>query len=319
MTPSACRGGLAAAAPLLAALVCAPAPARAQTSEQAEAQRLFLEGRAAVERGDYATGCPKFVESLRLVNRASTLLNLAQCEEKAGRLRAALDYWNQGAAQLDPTDERLKLARERAADLDARIPRITVRFTGKATPGTAVKLDSAPLRGEDIGVDLPVEPGSHEVVLAVPGQPDQRLSVDLEERERKELLLQAGAGAPRVVLAGDAGPGRRRTLGFIVGGVGVAGLAAAGITGALIVSRDAEIQEQCPGQRCSQTGTELIRGATPLLVGNAVAWGIGIVGIGAGAWLLLSGGGEGARATPATAIRAAPLPGGAALSLRRSF
>ena len=312
---------VAPAAIALAAALCAPATARAQANDpEAEAQRLFLEGREAVERGDYATGCPRFAESLALIRRASTLLNLAQCEEHEGRLRSALDYWTQGAADLDPTDERMALARQRIADLEARIPRLTVRLASNAPAGVVVRVDGVPMPTEDLGQPLPMTTGAHEVVLLVPGQPEQRLPVDLAERDRKEIMLQVTPGEKTVLIAPTAAGAppldTRRTLGFVVGGIGLAGLTVAGITGMMVVSRDSHIEEQCPDKRCSPEGLQTIEGTKPLLVVNAVAWGLGLGGLGAGAWLLLTGNDRQPRAT---AVDAAPLPGGARITIRRSF
>lgn len=312
------------AALALAAALCAPSfarTARAQDKSEAEAQRLFLEGRAAVERGDYAAGCPKFEESLKIVRRAGTLLNLAQCEDHAGRLRPALDYWNEGAKQLDPTDERLALARKRIAELEARVPKLTVSLASTAPAGVVVRVDGAPLPAAEIGAARQMDPGSHEVVLLVPGQPEQRLPVELAEGDRKEVLLQVAPGERSVMLVpGKGGPSGgddgRRTLGLVLGGVGVAGLVAAGVTGGMIMARDGDIDAACPDQRCTPQGRELIRGSTPLLVVNGIAWGVGLVGLGAGAWLFFTSGDKGA---PATALDAAPLPGGAWVSMRRSF
>jgi hypothetical protein len=181
-------------------------------------------------------------------------------------------------------------------------------------------VDGTPLKPEEIGVALPMDIGPHEVTLAAPGQPEQMLPVELTERERKELLLQISAGESKVVLVQAAsssqGLSTQQVIGIALGGLGLAGLVTAGITGAVIVTRDGQIQDECPDQRCTNRGRELIDGSTPLLIVNGVAWGIGIAGLGAGAFLLLTGGGDDA---PATALDVTPLPGGAWLTLRRSF
>src|SRR5262245_60514235 len=95
---------LAFAAAMVA--LAASSAALAQKSDVAKAEALFKEGRAALERGDYATACPKFSESLKLANRAGTLFNLAQCDEHDRHYLAAIARWKQGIALLDPKDER---------------------------------------------------------------------------------------------------------------------------------------------------------------------------------------------------------------------
>jgi hypothetical protein len=111
-------------------------------------------------------------------------------------------------------------------------------------------------------------------------------------------------------------PGSKSTLGFVIGGIGVAGVATAAVTGAILLSRDAEIEENCPDKRCNAEGRELIDGSQPLLVANAIAWGVGIVGLGVGTWLVLS---SDAPSEPVTAFGPRLVPGGAGVGFARSF
>ena len=74
-----------------------PAP-RADSMEPmppVEAEQLFREGREAMKRADYALACPSFERSLALDPALGTLLNLAVCEEKRGRLGQALARYRQ--------------------------------------------------------------------------------------------------------------------------------------------------------------------------------------------------------------------------------
>src|SRR4051812_20590270 len=86
-------------APLLLAIARA-APARAQAADEQQAEVLFREGREAVDRGDFTTGCARFAGSLKLTQRPGPLLNLANCEEHQGHLVAALARWREGIALL---------------------------------------------------------------------------------------------------------------------------------------------------------------------------------------------------------------------------
>ncbi|EYF03974.1 Hypothetical protein CAP_5075 [Chondromyces apiculatus DSM 436] len=303
--------------------------ALAEESTEAAAQRLFLEGRSATERGDRATACAKFAESLKLLRRAGTLMNLAQCEEDAGRLSGALDYWNQSVALLEATDDRMALAKQRRAALEARVPRLAIRLQAGTPAENEVRVDGTPLAAGEIGVSRWMEPGKHEVVFTVEGHPEQRLSVVLAEGESREVLLQVGGvadpqhwrgadGASRAAPSGTGGAGEtggRRTLGFVIGGVGLAGAVAAGVTGGLIMGRDGDIEAACAGG-CTPAGRELIEGSNTLLVMNGISWGVAAVGLGVGGWLVLTGGKDSATTT---AVQVLPLPGGAALALKGSF
>jgi hypothetical protein len=309
--------------PLLA-LALALAPTRAALAQQdteAAAQRLFREGRQAIERGDYVTGCPKFAESLKLVKRASTLLNLAQCEEHEGRLSSALERWKQGADLLEARDERLPIARGKIRALEQQLPRLTVTTTADMPAEAEILLDGAPLDRAKLGVETPLDPGRHTATVKAPGRAEVQITLELAAGERKQIELKpaepvrneaAGAAAAPTQPAGAVLS--KRTVGFIVGGLGVAGLATAGVTGTLVISRDADIEEACPEKRCTPAGREYIAGSGPLLVGNAVAWVVGLAGIGAGAWLILTSGPD-----SKTAVSGTALPGGGWLAVRRSF
>jgi hypothetical protein len=74
----------------------------------------------------------------------------------------------------------------------------------------------------------------------------------------------------------------------VLGGVGVAGLVAAGVTGALVIGGDARVDDHCPDKLCTAEGRRDIDAQKPLLIGNAVAWGIGLASLGAGVTLVLT-------------------------------
>jgi hypothetical protein len=99
--------------------------------------------------------------------------------------------------------------------------------------------------------------------------------------------------------------------------VGAAGIVTAGVTGALLLSRDKKIKDHCQDKHCDSEGRDLIDGNKPLVIVNYVGWGVGVAGIGVGAFLLLTGRSQ--EKAPQTTVSATPLPGGAALGLARSF
>ena len=120
---------------VIGALLAVASPAAAQVSR---AEEKFREGRTAMEAGDLATACAKFEESLSLEASIGPLLNLADCEEKRGRLVRGLVLWREGLAKLPADDGRRDLATRRVADFERRIPKIVV----SADPGASILIDS---------------------------------------------------------------------------------------------------------------------------------------------------------------------------------
>src|SRR5512135_1242544 len=69
-------------------LLAAASTARADDSA-ARASQLFQEGRALAKAGKLAEACARFQESFDLDAETGTEVNLADCLEKTGKLRAA--------------------------------------------------------------------------------------------------------------------------------------------------------------------------------------------------------------------------------------
>ncbi|HTQ47784.1 MAG TPA: PEGA domain-containing protein [Polyangiaceae bacterium] len=314
-----------------------PVPARADTRDAAAAQALFEAGRQAETRGDWATACPKFAESERLDPAPGTLLNLADCEEHLGHLASAWDAWHEAIASLPPGDDRAGPAKKRAAALDARIPRLTVRLAADAPPGASVHRDALELGAASLGVPLPVDPGAHVVRVEAPGHEPASTPVTLAEGESRVLEVSAGAAnapappppaqpappapapPPPAAEAPAAPPAHPvlRTTGFVLGIAGLASLAAGGVTGGLAFAQKSTVQAHCPAPRgCDQTGLDAAQNGHTYATVSDVTFVAGGVLLAAGAALVLL---NPARDAQTTGWLLAPSPSGASIGWRGSF
>src|SRR5207237_8111869 len=111
-------------------------------------------------RGDLTTACARFSESVRLDPAAGSFLNLADCEERAGKLASALAHFQAARDRLRSDDYRVAFVGERIARLDPRVPRLTVVLREGATEGVTILRDETPLGAASLGVALPVDPGT---------------------------------------------------------------------------------------------------------------------------------------------------------------
>jgi hypothetical protein len=176
---------------------------------------------------------------------------------------------------------------------------------------------------------MPLDPGEHVITVTAAGRRENRVVVELTEGERRELTIEAGAVDSAAVdsaagsssTLGPVGETRSdgssaRTLGFVVGGVGVAGLTVSLIAGARALSDKQKVEDNCVDRRCTQAGLDAAdSGRTWVTVSN-VAFAVGVAGVGVGAYLILS---SGSSRGSETAVGAQPLPGGGALRLRGHF
>src|SRR4051794_38040553 len=85
----------------------AASTASAEPRDAAAAEVLFHDAREAMKANQYALACSKFEESQRLDPAPGTLLNLAECEEKRGRLATAWQYLKHALDSLPANDDRI--------------------------------------------------------------------------------------------------------------------------------------------------------------------------------------------------------------------
>src|ERR1700733_10338457 len=96
--------------------------------DSAAAQALFDQAKKAVAAQNLAEACPKFEESYRLDAAMGTLLNLADCYERAGQLTTAWSKFLELASKAHAAgqQERARIGRQRAAALAPRLSHLVI-------------------------------------------------------------------------------------------------------------------------------------------------------------------------------------------------
>ena len=208
---------------LLAAALLVASPALAQAAgprpPPAKADEDFVNGRKAMEQGDYVTALRLFRESHARDPGRGKLLNIAICQEKLGLLWDALQNFKEVDPQISATDERRAIVDQHIKDLGPRIPHLLIKLSPEAPAGAQVSLDAAALDSGSLGVELPVNPGQHILLVTAPGAAEKRYDVGLEEGKTRTIEVGGPAGEG----GGDSG---RRS---IAPGAALIVLGAAGI------------------------------------------------------------------------------------------
>ena len=300
-------------------------------AQEAAADALFDSARAAMGKGDFDRACEQFRASDKLDPAAGTELNLADCEEKRGRLASAWVQFRTVEEKLRPNDARVVVAHGRAEALRARVPKLTLTLAPNAPRGSTVRDGNVELGSAAFGIPLPLDPGTHQLLLSAPGFESRSFAILLSAGEARTVVLSPGArmsapSAPhRIALPAEpstshdvtsTGAGRR-TLGFALGGVGVAGLSAGAVAGALMLGKKRAVDDGCkPDKSCTDAGLAAAHSAGNLQIVANVGWVVGAAALGAGAFFLLT---SGPRSRPSTSVALGPSPGGGQLSLSRSW
>jgi hypothetical protein len=137
-------------------------------------------------------------ESQRLDPGGGTLLNLAICHEKQGKLATAHAEYSAALslALASNRPDRQKTAREALSALGPRLPRLRL-IVVDPPEGLVVSLDGSPLPRAAWAIPMPLDPGPHSLVASAPGKLAATVATELREGQATEVTLPALAPAPR--------------------------------------------------------------------------------------------------------------------------
>ena len=327
---------LAQTARLAICVLCALSwtqPARAQ-GDASRAEALFKEAVAARASGDNATACAKFAESATLLERPSTLVNLAQCEMDQGKLGSAYVHAKKGLLAMAPDDQRLPAAKKLVDELAPRVPRITIKVPKELPEDARVRLDGKEVDKATLAQPIPVDPGEHEVSLTAKGYTDSTSTITVVEKDTPTIELTLGVARSSLAPAEgerrdvpgelqrprESGTGQK-VAGFVLGAVGVGALAVGGVFGILTFKDLGDAEDDptlCPDKACTPAGREQVDGAETKGWVSTIALGAGAALVAAGTILVLTApsGEEPKKTTGARSVRLAPAvaPGTAGLT-----
>jgi hypothetical protein len=320
-------------------LAVAAVPAAAQPRDPAGAEVLYRAGRDASRRGDWETACAKLAESQRLDPAGGTLLNLADCEEHRGQLAHAWQHFVQAQALFPKGDGRATYAKTRAAAVDKRLPRLSVRLADGAPADTHVLRDDTELGAPSLGVSLPVDPGEHVVVARADGRVDGRVQVSLAEGDTREVIVTLGMAAPSAGVSQAPAPyptppaptttptkytplvvpEKRPAYGYAFLGAGIVGIGVGTVAGFLALSRASTVKDACGASytTCSDASVAAAKDGKLFTTVSTVGFAAGAVFAGVGLYFLLAPGPSSSSSPSSSATALVIAPNGAAVT--RSF
>lgn len=275
------------------------APARADVTD--EARELASEGVVLLEKGKAAEALAKLEAAEAKFHAPTHWLYIARAQRELGRTsdahRSLVSILAEPIPDYAP-DAFLKAQAQAKKDLVGLRPKVatmTIAIEGPRAEAATVTVDGTSIAPERLKYPLALEPGEHRVVATAGDAEAERIvTVALGQNEAVTLDLGGrGEGtspgaAPMPGPSGDVGAeqgGDFPILGTIVLGVGVAGLAAGGITGAVTLSRAGDIKDACtdegvcPPEQESEADSAKTLGhvSTAMFVVGGVAAAAGIV------------------------------------------
>jgi hypothetical protein len=219
------------------------------------------------------------------------LLNLAVCHEATGRTATAwLEFTDAlRVATRDGRADREALARQHLTGLAPRLARVRILVATPHAPTLDVSCDGVRIGEAAWGEAIPLDTGEHVVEARAPGYRAFRTVVIAVEA--KETSVTIAPLEPEPALPAPPADEKRstranrRTLGALVGGLGLATAAVGAAFGLHAITLDRQAGRLCPTARECQVDGETLNGhakvaadiSTALFIAGGVATTAGVL------------------------------------------
>ncbi len=271
-----------AASVVLTAIFFGSAVASAQT-EEAVAQTRFNKGRELFIAGQFTPALVEFRAASALYESPNTRLYIARCERELGHNASAFIELGRAASEAadrsraDPRYASTRdVAKQEANALEPKLAHVTVLAPNGMPDGVTITVNGEALNAAAVGVAAPIDPGPVEVVASAAGYVTEKKSTRAAAGESVEIKLRLEkdpnvevAQTPNIVTTVATTPANNatttaivttttrdesprashglRNAGFVVGGIGIAGMGVFAAFAGLAQTRYDQLKSQCGG------------------------------------------------------------------------
>lgn len=164
----------------------APRTAHAAGPEDDPALESLRKGYELKKAGKCAEAVVFLKESFEKKPAAKTVLNLAECEESAGKFLLARTHYREGKrlAEAESSAELSQLADARIFAIAPRIPRVSF-VVARGTLTVDGQKPSSP-------AEVELDPGDHVAKVFLDGHDDAQLAISLVPGDRRSFTIEAG-------------------------------------------------------------------------------------------------------------------------------
>ncbi len=293
----------------------------ASRSELNAAKGPYQDGVKAMAAGRYEQAVDKFRESFNIVASPNSQLMLGRALIKVNRLMEAYREFQETvvrATELAATQAKYQKTAE-SAKREMEDARLELAFV-TVIPGTEVVLAGRKLSAADWGKPQPMMPGRAKIEIVASDGRTREKSLRLDPGETKVLTADFTSTSTRTRRSkddgkleteesrdesggGSSGPlTSRSNLGYVIGGVGLGGLA--GFAGLALFANATfgTPADDCKNSVCDKTDMGNAEKKATLMGASYALLGLGVVGLGVGAYLVLSDGSDSSSSTAALSI-----------------
>jgi hypothetical protein len=282
----------------------------------ATAAALFEQGKELLSQGKTSEACVKLAESHRIDPGGAVVMLLATCHEREGKIASAWAEYKEAMAMAIQAAraDRQQYARERIEALTPKLSYLNLIVPAATrVEGLVVRRNEVLLGEATWGAELPVDPGLYQIRATAPGREPFERSLDIKSGEHHSVIVALTAAAaassappvasaPPVTSAPPAQPAetassaplspppphpaRRNSAGYVIGGLGAVALGVGGFFGLRAIQKRKDSDAGCPAGECSAGAWSTYEDARSAARYANVGLGVGLVGLGVGAFLL---------------------------------
>lgn len=254
-------------------------PAFAQAADLAK--KLVAEAKTLKDAGKLSEACSTLDRAYEMDAKDGILFARADCRDQERKIAQAVNlyeaYLRSYGRMTGPTKkshaDRAASAEARLNELRPLVPMIKFVWAQQPPPETKIVVDKIEYHASTLDVRLPLEPGTHEIIVLLPGEPERRRTVTLAEGGSTIVDLTPLEAKPveenkievvprRTPLSKPKAPEKQKldpwaVGGFVGVGVGGAGLIAGSILGGLAISDKKVVDKHCDaGKYCDPQGLD---------------------------------------------------------------
>lgn len=298
----------------------------ALAGDKALAETLFNQAVELLAAGETATACDKFAASGNEDPSSGTSLNLARCWEKLGKTASAWAEYEEAAriAEVQHRKDRVQEARAKAKALKPSLSELMLRVQASVS-GEKITRGATEIPQAAWGAPLPTDPGVVVITVTAPGYQTKTFQITLPAGAARQTViippLEREAPAPPPDLVADAAPGpapapsavtpsaqpplpstaapatqaepppatASRALPFLVGGAGILFVGVGATFGLLAKGAYDDAYSLCGNKTGNCPDDAMSKRSTAGTFANIsnVGFGLGVVGVAVGSYLLL--------------------------------
>lgn len=264
-------------------------PVHAQdAAELSRARAAFQQAIELEQAGNWSAAVQRFREVGQVRMTPQVRFHIALCEEKLGRLVAALGGYELALTGADTVNPEFRAEVEsNVARLRQRIPKLVIT-RGAGAEAAAIELNGVSVGEGSIGVEVPQDPGPHSVTARAPGYKPFEATVTLEEGQRQNVAIIMEQLPPEPVpVAPQAPPSKLKIVPYVIGGAGAATILASSVFLILRQGTASDLEDKCKGGVCPASERSTYNRLKTYHYATIITFGAGVAAVGTAATMLV--------------------------------